>query len=732
MQSIANSLIEAGLCPLPCKMPEKRPAVPSWTKYQKERPQPGEHNYYDGIGLVTGLISNLIVIDLDIKYDISGTLWQRFKEAVHLWESIERKAYIQKTINNGYHVFIRCEEIGGNKKIASRLATLEELAKNPGEKAKCIIETRENGGFIVIAPTPGYQPVSGSLTNLELLTRDEYNDLITACYSFNEVHEKVIEKTADGLKPWDDYNARVSGPDILDRNGWTFLRQVGRNKHYCRPGKTGATSGTWADDINLFYCFTSSTPLQPGKAYTPSALFTWLECAGDFSAAAKRMYADGFGDRGKKQLPARADNGNEEPEFYRFGKNGIVISATLFLRMVSLKGGFYLYYPNDNRAMYRMIKITDGFVEEATTEMIKKFVTDYINSTCDEPDRVLEALHGSSDKLFSKGSLEFLQSIDLNLLTHTAKTAYYPFLNGVVCVEPEKEIRLIPYSEIKMHVWRDHVINHNFVYLPDDWNNSEFLTFVAMICDKNEARFMVACSIIGYLLHDYKDPAKPYAIILAEEVENEDNGGGTGKGIFFRAISKIVKTLVVDGKSFKHDKPFLFQRVDLSTQMIVVDDCRKNIDFQGFYSHISEGLTVEKKNRDEIHIPYAKSPKFVFSTNYTINLDGQHGKRRAKIVEFSNFFSASNTPIDYFGHLLFDGWNELEWNRFYSAMMHCVHDYLVTSIPSINDSVSISRKEIIIRFTKEFMEFWDSMDKNDPIMLSDLYSFFLSSNEIDK
>ncbi len=86
------------------------------------------------------------------------------------------------------------------------------------------------------------------------------------------------------------------------------------------------------------------------------------------------------------------------------------------------------------------------------------------------------------------------------------------------------------------------------------------------------------------------------------------------------------------------NKSFAWQRVGLDTQLIVIEDCRKNVDFEGFYSKITEGLTVEKKNKDEIYLEYADAPKYGFTTNYSITLKGNHGKRRGKVIEFSSFF----------------------------------------------------------------------------------------------
>ncbi len=129
------------------------------------------------------------------------------------------------------------------------------------------------------------------------------------------------------------------------------------------------------------------------------------------------------------------------------------------------------------------------------------------------------------------------------------------------------------------------------IYIEDDFKieNCEYFKFLDKISGGDNAKLVYCLSLIGYLLHKYKDPARPFAVILAEETENEAKGGGTGKGIFVKALGYINNLVVVDGKNFKIDKNFAFQRVDLDTRLIAIEDTRKNVDFEGFYSIITEG-----------------------------------------------------------------------------------------------------------------------------------------------
>jgi len=348
------------------------------------------------------------------------------------------------------------------------------------------------------------------------------------------------------------------------------------------------------------------------------------------------------------------------------------------------------------------------------------------------PQELLEVVLKSHDALFSKGILEFMPRISLNILRDSPGEAFFAFSNGVVKVT-KKNKELLNYGELGLHVWRSQVIPFRVdIDTVIDWNAVEFMRFVEKICNDDFDRIKYVVSIIGYILHKYKDPTRPFAVILAEESEKEKEGGGTGKGIFFKAISKLINTVFVDGKNFKLDKSFAFQRVGLDTQLIVVEDCRRNVDFEGFYSNITEGVTVEKKNKDELYISYTDAPKFGFSTNYMINLVGNHAKRRTKVVEFSNFFHPKNTPADYFGHQLFDGWDDDEWNRFYNLLFECVQLYLIGGIPEKYSSDTLKRKQLKTNYGEDFLDFFEDIERGRWHIFSEQYTHFLKLSDLEK
>lgn len=774
---------------------DNKRSILQWKEFQSTLPTTQQltaqfnHPKAVGLAVICGSVSgNLEVIDVDTKYDLTGTLWERFKAAIH---QVYNKLYIVRTKSGGYHLYLKCEVIEGNQKLAMRPATEDELKANPNTKEVVLIETRGEAGYVIAPPTTGYEKLSDF--KVPILTIDEREIILTAARSFNEVIEElrpepraVHNSTAFQITPWDDYNNKCNVVALLERHGWTFVRSQGNRDFMKRPNyppTDSETSGDYHRELNLFKVFSSSTPFELRKGYKPYAIFTILEHKGDYSAAAKALIEQGYGEAGTtgkiaqkvlKSLGAGAtrqeisktlidENGLSEkdavrlidniesqhgPELLtfwetRFTKKGIVITIVRHKLLQFLyDSGFHLFFYNKS-VSYRLVQQVNGLVSDVTTETVKKFVKDYIASLPDKfdgisPAELLEVVLKGSDIYFGKGLIEFLDKKNLEILRDTADEAFFTFTNGIVKVTSDS-ITMHTYGEIHKPVWKSQVVEFNIdIEQKFDPNLTEFYSFMRLVANGNNQELendMYLSSLIGYLLHRYKDPSRPYAVILAEETEDEKKGGGTGKGILVKALSYMANIARVDGKNFKLDKSFAFQRVDLDTKIVAIEDVRKNVDFEGFYSIITEGMTIEKKNKDEYFIPYEDSPKVLFTTNYTIAGNGGHGKRRQKVFEFSNYFSSTYTPIDHFGHKLFDDWDADEWNRFYNLMFLCVQDYLVEGVRVVENSEKINRKHIRLSYMPEFLEWWDQHildNKGKWKPFRDLYTQFTIANNFDK
>jgi hypothetical protein len=794
--SAAKGLAKKGISVI-ATGPDKR-AIAQWKKYQSEIASVKEleaqfsSEKAKGLAIICGAISgSLEVIDVDTKYDKTGSLFEELTAAIHdVSSSLSDRLMVIRTRSGGYHIYYRSPKVEGNQKLAQRPATAEEVKENPNEKVLVLIETRGEGGYVVAPPSDGYTKISGE--SIQQITEAEREALLEICRSFNlYIQEQPKPEGARSqagsfaVTPWEDYNTRGIDHmmELLGKHGWTTVFNKSNKTVFKRPGNTESkTSGDYSWDLNLFTVFTTSSVFEAGKGYRPAAVFTVLECNGDFKEAARKLSAMGYGekkqtygDKFEKELFQKKIDGYAKEDlvkivkaklkkseqeaaeiydayekqwgetlctFWEINNNGkLNISRHKLERFLSDTGGFALYFYDVNSNIYRIVRVSDGFVEEASTEQIKKFIKSYVTSLPDSfdggitPNDLMEVVYKGSDTYFSKSFFEFLDHINPDLLKDTAEEAYFPFHNGVVVVD-RNNITLKTYKDIGKVIWKSQVIDFNIsidqAFEPEQ---SEFFRFIEKVSGEDEDRYLYAMTLIGYLLHKYKDPARPYAVILAEETETEAEGGGTGKGILVKALSFLVNTERVDGKNFKLDKNFAFQRVGLDTRLVSLEDVRRNVDFEGFFSIITEGITVEKKNKDELYIPFKDSPKILFTTNYTISNNTKAAQRRQKVFEFAPYFHPKYTPKDHFKHNLFDDWDADEWNRFYNLMFACVSMYLSGGVREVENSDKLKRKHVKLSFGEEFLEWFDEYSQNgceEWKPFKELYNNFMIENDFDK
>lgn len=764
----------------------------SWKKYQaaqiteQELAEQLRHPKAAGLAIICGGVSGgLEVIDVDCKYALTPDYFDTLRAAIEKEiPALYGRLLIIRTRSNGYHIYYRCEVIEGNQKLAMRLPTNAEHKDNPQVKHVTLIETRGEGGYVIAPPTDGYVNVQGKA--IPVISIDEREALLSVCRSFNDYFE-TPEKPATpsvgtatfGLSPFEDYNKRGDIVELLIKHGWTQVHDNGEKIIFKRPGNTESkSSGDYNRRLGWFSVFTTNSIFTPNKAYQPYAVFAMLEAGGDYKRAARMLIEMGFGekvakfgDKLERELWKRKTDGvsveslvnyivqtekktDEEASdmlsqlekkwgktiatFWNVTPRGVIeINRTRLGRFLCEEGGFYIYKYDSTSTIYKIVRCKEGFVEEASTQQMKQYIKKYIESLPDTfdggitPDDLNEVILKGAGIYFSDAVFEFFNEIKPDFLRSTPQVNYFPFMNGVVCID-KKEVTLKSYGELGKTVWRSRVIPFN-IQIDQDYDPElcEYYKFINCISG-DEEKLKYAMLIIGYLLHTYKDASRPYAVILAEETDNDKDGGGTGKGIFVKALSYLLRTVKLDGKNFKIDKTFALQRVSLDTQLISIEDCDKNLDFEKFNSQITEGSVVEKKNKDELFIDYKDSPKFVFSTNYMLNLKGNHGKRRSRVFEFTPFFSPSYTPVDYFGKLLFDDWEEDEWNRFYNFMFLCVSLYLQHGISQPPASQKLRKKQIKVNFTEEFLDYFLNIAPDQWHGFTPEYKNFLTVNDWEK
>jgi hypothetical protein len=222
-----------------------------------------------------------------LDFDRGGDRFEAWKEQIPL--ELLARLVIETSQSGGQHVIYRCAEpINGNMKLA--------MGFRDGAMVT-LIETRGEGGLFLCAPTLGYSLEQGSLTEIPVLTPQEREILLETAWSLNE-YLPTADVPADSQfvpenRPGDDFNNRGDIRALLIKHGWTLVKKA-ENELWRRPGKANGWSASLKD--KSFYVFSgNAAPLEPNRAYSPFAVFAWLEYGGDFEMAARVLRQQGYG-----------------------------------------------------------------------------------------------------------------------------------------------------------------------------------------------------------------------------------------------------------------------------------------------------------------------------------------------------------------------------------------------------------------------------------------------------
>ncbi len=370
-----------------------------------------------------------------------------------------------------------------------------------------------------------------------------------------------------------------------------------------------------------------------------------------------------------------------------------------------------------------LVRITNNICEHIENSDIMSFVNKYINSL---PYKISPQKNRLElENFFAKGinsylsdsqNAYFFSDIETPVfLTDPKDKSYFFFRNGFVEVSENSRV-LKPYRKLPGTIWQSQVINRDYEYI-QDFSDFSFTRFLKLICTQKETgtfeemRHKALKQTLGYLLHNFRRAHNSRAVIFTEASLDEDPTGRTGKGLILQALGQLRKKVTVDGKNFKFDNQFAFQSVELDTQILFLDDVKKNFDFERLYSAIGEGLSFEKKNQDRVNLPVEQSPKIVISTNYAVKGSSESDKGRRIDIELLCYFNSKHRPEHEFGGMFFDdAWTGRDWNMLYNLLFDCVHEWLKAGRQVTEyESSTASLKQIYTETSPEFVEFCDDL-----------------------
>lgn len=271
----------------------------------------------DGIGIICGRASGgVFMLEAEAR---ARDLLPKVREAaarLGCLDLLERLAAgcVDESPSGGLHFYARSDSgtVAGNTVLAARPEPDAEHGR------QILFETRGQGGWSAVAPSAGrthktgrpYRFLRGGPSTIPTFSQADIDRLFQVFRAVDEMPAPAAPEVqpaavarrprpAGDILPGDDFNQRVTWDEIL--TGWKRGQVVGDRQHWVRPGKDHGTSATTTADV--LCCFSTSVGLpvtdrkKSGNGLSKFATYAHLHHAGDFAAAARELWHQGYGSR---------------------------------------------------------------------------------------------------------------------------------------------------------------------------------------------------------------------------------------------------------------------------------------------------------------------------------------------------------------------------------------------------------------------------------------------------
>ena len=445
------------------------------------------------------------------------------------------------------------------------------------------------------------------------------------------------------------------------------------------------------------------------------------------------------------------------------GRTEYVLSRTSLDYFLELNGFFMLKDESRKEPLY--IRIEGCKVRHITSKAILTFLKRWMQQQ-GLPQTLQDKVLRSRD-LPSNNTSTLRERDDLDFSRSTATSQRFYFRNAVVDVTAEKITRT-PYSMLSngKYVWEESIIQHDYrpmapmftiehldegIYCVriDENAPSKLLRFVVNAsrlywrkedeegleltdAEQAEEHQSLASKIaaIGHLLHSYKSEAEAWAIICQDSTlgESEDEcNGRSGKSFFLKAVSRMLSVFPLEARVPSIvDNRFLFDGVTEATDLIVVDECHKNLNYDFFFGKVTGDLRYEEKGNHPRLIPFVQAPKFAFATNYVLRRHDPSTEGRLWPQIFSDYYHVATKSNDYhetrtirddFGcNLMGTEYPEADWQADIAFMLQCEQFYLSLPVEERRIMPPMSRiekREQLAAVGKDFKQWADEYFAED-------------------
>jgi hypothetical protein len=355
---------------------------------------------------------------------------------------------------------------------------------------------------------------------------------------------------------------------------------------------------------------------------------------------------------------------------------------------------------------FTLVKIQKQIIAEVTIQQIQDEFINYIKSLPlkdnDLKKAIVEKFYKNIGHYFNLNRLSLLKHHENFTFNTDGKTeSFIYFRNGYVLVNKDGW-KLLDYSTLKGCIWKNQIIDRDFAKLElIEYTNEQLPVFGKFMLkiSGEKSRFFALCSIIGYNLHNYFD-TKLKATILTDSTISEEAEGRTGKTLLAKGLGHVRTYVEIPGKNFDVNDKYRFSKCNLDTQVVHLNDAKQYFNFETLYNDITEGITVDKKNKE----PFTIRAKMLVSSNKTIKIDGASSRDRSIEFELAEHYNDRFQPKDEFGHWFFSDWDEQEWVSFDNFMVYCLFVYFNNGLVQPAE-INLKKRKMVDETCQEFIEF---------------------------
>ena len=336
-----------------------------------------------------------------------------------------------------------------------------------------------------------------------------------------------------------------------------------------------------------------------------------------------------------------------------------------------------------------IVRVSGKFIERCSLDDLRPLALSMTKGRTNERSAVRDY------NVLTKKFVNQLNKIDVVAFKDTKDVCHFFFKNGVLKIFSNGEQRFCGLDEIDVgdsRIWKTSVLDMEYrAFGRTDYKDGVFYKFCQNVVGEDGIEYLMRA--LGYLLHSYKNPSNPKAIIFSEGQQDDSlqANGGTGKSLIAVKALQIFRTVsTVDGKAYDPKNRFKFQGIKEEADIAALEDVPYNFKYEDIYNFITGDSEFERKNMTTVIVPFERSPKFIITTNYGIPVHGESDLRRRCVIGFKNHYSSRYTPYDEFGHNLFSDWKDErtdEWQKFFLFMAECVKLYFAKGIESFNNTM---------------------------------------------